>query len=89
MQLGTEKIEKIVTAVGQVAIAAKKITADKKVDLNDLPAAMELLTKVPGIIEAFKGVSDAWKEVQDVDVQEVIHLITLIDAKIKEIEAAK
>jgi len=88
MELGTQKIEKIVDAITHVVVAGKKITADKKVDLNDLPAAMELLTKVPEIVEAFKDVGDAWQEAKDVNVDEVIQLITLVNAKVKLIEQA-
>jgi hypothetical protein len=88
MELGTQKIEKIVDAITHVVVAGKKITADKKVDLNDLPAAMELLTKVPEIVEAFKDVGDAGQEAKDVNVDEVIQLITLVNAKVKLIEQA-
>jgi hypothetical protein len=87
-KLGVEKIEKLVDALGHVIIAGKKVTADKKVDLNDLPAIMELLMKVPAIVDAFKQVSDVWLEVKDVDVDEAIQLIVKINAKVKEIEAA-
>lgn len=88
MDLGTQKIEQIVEAVSHIAKAGKKITADGKADLNDLPAVMELLVKVPEIIEAFKVAGEAWKEVKDVNVDEVIQLIVLVNKKVKEIEAA-
>jgi hypothetical protein len=87
-QLGTEKIEKIVESLTHVAVAAKKISADKKVDLQDIPAAMELLVKIPEIVSAFSDLSESWKEVQDVDVAEVIQLITLVNEKVKLIEKA-
>lgn len=88
-QLGTEKIEQIVESLKHVAIAAKKISADKKIDLQDIPAAMELLVKLPGIIENVKELGEAWKEVKDIDVSEVVSLIQKLDAAIKEIEKAK
>lgn len=87
-QIGVEKIEKVVESLKHLAIAAKKISADKKVSLEDLPAAMELLVKLPGIVESFT----AWKEIiaqgKDIDVAEVVELIKKVDAAAKEIEAA-
>jgi len=47
--IGTEKIEQLVDALAHVAVAAKKISNDKKVDLQDIPAAMEVLVKIPEI----------------------------------------
>ena len=88
MELGTQKIEKMVDAITHVIIAGKKITADKKLDLNDLPAAMDLLVRVPSIVEAFKDAGEAWKEAKDVSVDEVVQLITLVNAKVKQIEQA-
>lgn len=87
-QLGTEKIEKVVDALGHVVVAGKKISADKKVSIEDLPAAMELIKKVPEIVEAFKALDEVWKEAKDVDVQEAVELILKINAKVKEIEKA-
>lgn len=87
-QLGTEKIEAIVESLSHVAIAAKKITADKKVSIEDLPAAMDLLVKLPGIVESFRELSSAWAEVKDIDVAEVVKLIQLLDAKVKSVEQA-
>lgn len=87
-KLGTEKVEKIVDSIGYVVVAAKKISSDKKVNLEDLPAAMELLMKAPEIVNSFKELGDAFQEIKDVDVAEVVSLIQKIDAKIKEIEKA-
>jgi hypothetical protein len=86
-EIGIDKIEKVVESLKHIAIAAKKISADKKVDLSDLPAAMELLVKLPAIVESFT----AWKEVleqgKDINVAEVVVLIQKIDAMVKEVEA--
>jgi hypothetical protein len=87
-QLGTEKLEKIVESLSHVAIAAKKITADKKVSIEDLPAAMDLLVKLPSIVESFSELKTAWAEASDIDVAEVVKLIQLIDAKVKSVEQA-
>lgn len=86
--LGTEKIEKLVDSIAHVAVAAKKISADKKVDLQDIPAAMELLVKIPEIVEDLSELSGAFDEAKDLDVAEVVSLIKLVDAKVKLIEKA-
>lgn len=87
-KLGTEKIEKIVDAAAEVAKFGKKIAADKKVKLEDLPEAVSFLVKVPAIIEAFKELGEAFEEGKDIDVAEVVTLIQKVHAKVKEVEAA-
>jgi hypothetical protein len=86
--LGTEKIEKLVDALAHVAVAAKKISADKKLDLQDLPAAMDLLVRIPEIASAFSELSAAFDEAKDLDVAEVVSLIKKVDEKVKLIEKA-
>ena len=87
-KIGVDKIEKVVEAVKHVAIAAKKISADKKVDLADLPAAMELLVKLPSIVESLSAWKDILAQGKDIDVAEVVLLIQKIDAAVKEVEKA-
>lgn len=84
--LGTEKIEAFKEAAKKLVIVGKKISADKKVDLMDLPHVMALLPEFPSLFEAFKGLSEAFNEVKDLDVSEVVALINKFDAAIKEIE---
>jgi hypothetical protein len=86
--LDTKKIEEIVEALSHVIIAGKKISADKKVNLEDLPAAMELIVKLPSIAAAFADIKLAVEEAKDLDVAEVVALIKKIDDKVKEIEQA-
>jgi hypothetical protein len=86
--LGTEKIEKLVDALAHVAVAAKKISNDKKVDLQDIPAAMEVLVKIPEIVSAFSELGQAFDEAKDLDVAEVVSLIKKVDEKVKLIEKA-
>lgn len=86
-KLGTEKIEKIVDSAGEIAKFAKKIAADKKVNLEDLPEAVSFLVKVPSIIDSFKEIGEALEEGKDIDVAEVVSLIQKVHAKIKEVEA--
>lgn len=87
-QLGTEKIEALAESLKEIAIVAKKIAADKKVSLEDLPAVMALLPKIGEIVESFSDLGKVIDEGKDLDVAEVIALIQLVHAKVKEIEKA-
>ena len=86
--LGTEKIEKAAEALAHIVIAGKKISADKKVDLQDLPAAMELITKLPAIVEAFTALDEVVAEGKDLDIAEVVALIKKVDELVKAVEKA-
>lgn len=86
--LGTEKIENIAESLKKLVIAGKKISADGKVSLEDLPVVIALASDASSIIAAFKDLGDAFEEIKDVDVSEAIALIQAIHNKIKEIEKA-
>lgn len=88
MSLGTEKIESIAESIKKLIIVTKKISADKKVDLNDLPTVVAFLPELGNILDSFKDLGDAWSEAKDIDVQEVVNLIVEINKKVKEIENA-
>jgi len=88
MKLGTQKIEAIVDSLGELAKVAKRISADKKVDLTDLQHVIGLLPLMPGFIEDFKSFGEAFEEGKDIDVAEVVSLIQKVHSKFKEIEAA-
>ena len=83
-----DKIEKAAEALAHIIIAGKKISADKKVDLQDLPAAMELITKLPAIVEAFTAYQEIVAEAKDLDIAEVVTLIKKVDELVKKVEAA-
>lgn len=86
--LGTEKIEKAAEALAHIVIAGKKISADKKVDLQDLPAAMELITKLPAIVEVFTELDALVAEGKDLEIAEVVALIKKVDELVKAVEKA-
>ena len=85
---GVEKIEKMLDIVEEVAVAAKKIAADKKVDVNDIPAAISLLVSMASKVEDMKNLGEVVEEVKDIDIAEVVRLIQKADAIVKKIEAA-
>ena len=87
-QLGTDKIEKAAEALAHIVIAGKKISADKKVNLEDLPAAMELITKLPSIVEAFSAYEEIIAQGADIEVTEIVQLIVKVDELVKKVEQA-
>ncbi len=88
MSLGTEKIEALAESLKKLAIVAKKVSADKKISIEDLPAAMALLPELPAIIKSFSDLGEVLDEGKDLDVAEVVALIQAIHSKVKEIEKA-
>jgi hypothetical protein len=74
--------------LGEVAKVGKQVAEDKKVNLEDLPAVIGFLPKIPSVVSAFKELGEAFEEGKDIDVSEVVSLIQKIHAKVKEVEAA-
>lgn len=67
-----------------LGIAAKKISADGKVNLADLPEILALLQKVQLIVESVKGVDQIPAEIKDLSEEESKELL----AKLFEVMAA-
>lgn len=88
MSLGVEKIENVAESLKKLIIAGKKISADKKIGIEDLGVLVALAADAPKIIESFSALGEAFAEVKDIDVAEAIQLIQAISKKIKEIEVA-
>jgi hypothetical protein len=87
-KLGTEKIEAAKEAVKKLVIAGKKISEDKKVGLEDLPHVLALIPEIPSIVKSFSELGEAFEEIKDLDVAEVVAGIQSFAKAIKEIEAA-
>lgn len=86
--LGTEKIEAAAESLKKLVIAGKKISEDGKVGVEDIAHLVKLMTEANEIVKSFKDLGEAFEEVKDLDVAEVIALIQVISKKIKEVEAA-
>jgi hypothetical protein len=86
--LGTEKIEAIADSLKEVAILIKKISADKKVDIQDIAHLVAFLPKIDDIILSMKDLGKAVEEGKDIDVAEIVSLIQKIHSKLKEVEEA-
>lgn len=82
------KIEALLLEIKELVKGGKMLMADGKIDMNDLPAVVALLTRIPQMIEAVKGADEAFEEAKDLDAAEMIALIEVIAKHVKEIEQA-
>lgn len=87
-KLGTEKIEMVAEALKDLVIVGKKVTADKKLNMEDLPVLFTLIPQLPAIAKAFSHYSEVIDEGKDLDVSEIISLIQEVSKKVKEVEQA-
>lgn len=87
-KLGTEQIEKLAEVLKHLVIAGKKVSADKKVDMNDLPHVIALVPQLAPLAEVVQKFGDVIAEGKDLDVAEIVTLIQLLDKKVKEVEVA-
>jgi len=83
-----DKIILILEKIEVIGVSAKKVMADGKVDLQDLPVAISLLSEINGMIEAFKGAGEALDEVKDLDGAEALEIVKKLYEVGKEIEQA-
>ena len=75
-------------ALKLVGIFGKKVMADGKVDLADLPLLIELAQKSAEFAKAIDGISEIPAEMKDIDMAEAEQLVAEIFKAIAEIKAA-
>jgi len=83
-----DKILKILEQIETLGVSGKKIMADGKVDLADLPVAIGLLSEINSMIEAFKGAKEAFGELKDLDSAESLEIVKKLYEVGKSIEQA-
>lgn len=74
----------LLDGVKVVLVAGKKVMADGKVNLQDLPVAVELLQKINVLVAAVDGIDKVPAEIKDIDIAE----LQLLGAKVIEIVQA-
>lgn len=60
------------------AVAIAKISKDKKVNAEDLPALIELASEFETLVKAFSNLDEVPQELSDLDEAEVIAIITKV-----------
>jgi hypothetical protein len=81
---GIKEILEVLDGVKVLLVNGKKVMADGKVSLADLPVAMELLKQMSVLNAAVQGASEVVAEAKDISGPEVDELV----AKVLEVFAA-
>lgn len=69
------------------AAAIAKISKDKKVNAEDLPALVELASEFETLVKAFSNLDEVPQELSDLDEAEVIAIITKVYSIGKKVKA--
>lgn len=81
---GVDGIVDMLEAIKVIVSFGKKVSADGKVDITDLPALIDLISQSDKIVKAAKEASDISAEVKDLTMEEA----QIILAKLLEVVAA-
>jgi hypothetical protein len=82
------KVKAILSVVTEVAILAKKVKADGKLDMTDTVHVIPFVQKLPEHIKAISDWSEALEEIKKIDLASGIVLVQFVDGEIKKIEKA-
>lgn len=85
---GISEIKAVLLALKDLAIDGKKVMADGKIDLSDLPVAMDLLKQQNDFVAAIKGMSELMPEAKDLSSQEMMEVVAALFSAFKEVQAA-
>jgi len=85
---GIKEIVEILDAAKTLAVMGKKIMADGKINLGDLPLFLDLLSKFSVLNAAYAGAGEAVEEVKDLSVEEAQVVIAKVMEIAKAIKAA-
>lgn len=83
-----DKLMLILDQIEKLGVGTKKIMSDGKVNMEDLPVAVGMLSEVSGMIEAFKGATEALAEAKDLDSVEGLEIVKKLYEIGKAIEQA-
>lgn len=87
-QKSTKEIKELVHGLKLVGLAAKKITKDGKIGLDDLVHLVDLVKESDKLVAAVSGVGDLDDEAKNLDQAEIMELIALLYGAAKEIKEA-
>lgn len=83
-KVGIKEISEVLEGVKVLGVAGKKILADGKISVADLPEAMALVSKAQMIVAAVEGIEGVLPEAKDLDSEEAAAIV----AKVYEVIAA-
>jgi len=84
---GIKETLELLVAIEALAVAGAKIAKDKKVGVDDLPTAVELLKKLDVVLSGIKDIDQLDEEVKDLDEAELIAIVSKILIIAKSVKA--
>lgn len=88
MEKGIKEIKEMLAAVEVVALAAKKVMKDGKVDFSDAMVIVELGSQLPILLAAIEGMGEVVAEAQDIQADEAVALVGEMYAIAKKVQEA-
>lgn len=83
-----QQTKELLEGLELVLVQIKKIAKDGKVNLADLPAAMEVLNNISKVTAAIEGVEQVPAELKDITLAEAQELIAKLFAVVAAVKAA-
>lgn len=80
-------ILEMITALKDLAICVRQVSADGTINLADLPALMALVAKANDLTTAIKDADEIPAEVKDLSAEEATQVVAALFAAIKEVKA--
>lgn len=88
MSHGVQQTKEALKAIEVLGVAAKKISADGKVNLADLPHLIELGQQAHLVVAGVDGLEEIPAEIKDLSHEEAIELVTALYATLAAIKGA-
>lgn len=83
-----KEMKELVAGLELLLVSGKKVMADGKLGVADLPAAMELFQKMNVLIDAVVGIKEIPAEVKDLSQEEMVELVALMYGMVKKVKEA-
>ena len=83
-----KEMKELLAGVEMLLVGIKKIVADGKVNVADLPALMEMAQKASMLVAAVEGAKEIPAEVKDLSAEEAQELLAIMYALVKNVKAA-
>ena len=83
-----KELLELIAGLKELALAGKGLMADGKLNLNDVPAFLELLDKQSILVAAFSGLSEIPDEAKNLSNEEAMQIVAALVNAAKEFKAA-
>lgn len=83
-----KELKEVIIAIEPIAVFVKKVAADKKVGLDDLPYLIDLSKQLDTIAAGVNDAEIAVEEIKDLDESEVLEIVGQLIKLAKAIKAA-